>query len=114
MRQTESGSTLLSVVDPAEGHISDDQIVQMFVATCCTNVNTSRNYKRAIADFRKFLAGTSLRAVTWKEMEAYKIFLMREATAIPSSSPRQALPHSWRRSSHFINGAAISISAYSR
>ncbi|WP_340021083.1 tyrosine-type recombinase/integrase [Paenibacillus sp. FSL K6-1096] len=83
MRQTESGSTLLSVVDPAEGHISDDQIVQMFVATCCTNVNTSRNYKRAIADFRKFLAGTSLRAVTWKEMEAYKIFLMRGGYSYP-------------------------------
>ncbi|MEK3833142.1 MULTISPECIES: tyrosine-type recombinase/integrase [unclassified Paenibacillus] len=75
MSQTEFSRTALSLVYPEEGYLSDDQIVQMFMATCCTNVNTGRNYKRAIADFRRFIAGTSLRAVTWREMEAYKIFL---------------------------------------
>lgn len=75
MSQTEFSRTALSLVYPEEGYLSDDQIVQMFMATCCTNVNTGRNYKRAIADFRRFIAGTSLRAVSWREMEAYKIFL---------------------------------------
>ncbi|MFD2414214.1 tyrosine-type recombinase/integrase [Paenibacillus rhizoplanae] len=90
MSQTEYSRTALSLVYPEEGYLSDDQIVQMFMATCCTNVNTGRNYKRAIADFRKFITGTSLRAVSWKEMEAYKIFLTQGGY----SYPRQLAPAS--------------------
>lgn len=90
MSQTEFNRTALSLVYPEEGYLSDDQIVQMFMATCCTNVNTGRNYKRAIADFRRFIAGTSLRAVSWREIEAYKIFLTQGGY----SYPRQLAPAS--------------------
>lgn len=90
MSQTEFSRTALSLVYPEEGCLSDDQIVQMFMATCCTNVNTGRNYKRAIADFRRFIAGTSLREVSWREIEAYKIFLTQGATALRGSWHRQA------------------------
>lgn len=66
IKQAEMSSAQLSLVYSGAGNISDDQIVQMFVVTCCANTNTERNYRRAIADFRKYITGTPLREVTWR------------------------------------------------
>ncbi|MCZ8514446.1 hypothetical protein O9H85_18880 [Paenibacillus filicis] len=50
---------------------SDDQIVQMFFATCQRSKYTVRNYTRAINQFRSFIGNKSLKDVTWKEVEVY-------------------------------------------
>ncbi|MBW4084246.1 tyrosine-type recombinase/integrase [Paenibacillus sp. S150] len=90
IEQAESNGVQLGLVYSGETVIGDDQIVQMFLATCCANGNTRRNYERAIAAFRKFIAGTPLREVTWREIEAYKIFLTQGGY----SYPRQLAPAS--------------------
>lgn len=83
IKQAELSNAQLGLVYSGEGNFSDDQIVQMFVATCCANANTRRNYRRAIADFRKFIVGTSLQEVTWREIEAYKFFLTQGGYSYP-------------------------------
>lgn len=83
IKQAEMSSTQLDLVYSGAGNISDDQIVQMFVVICCTNTNTRRNYRRALADFRKYIAGTPLRKVTWREIEAYKFFLTQGGYSYP-------------------------------
>ncbi|MFC4598523.1 tyrosine-type recombinase/integrase [Cohnella hongkongensis] len=61
--------------------ISDEQIVEMFLAVCGHSVHTIRNYKRAIRLFRSFVPHLTLREVTWKEIEAYKLGLIRGAAS---------------------------------
>jgi len=56
---------------------NDDQIVDMFLAVCGHSLNTVRNYKRAIYLFRSFIPHLSLREASWREVEAYKIGLIR-------------------------------------
>jgi integrase/recombinase XerD len=60
-----------------EEDIEDDQIVDMFLAVCGHSPHTVSNYKRAIQLFRGFIALKSLREVTWRELEAFKIGLVR-------------------------------------
>lgn len=83
VEQATSNEVRLDLVGGRDGLSSDDRIVQMFLATCCANANTFRNYGRAIAAFRKFLSGKSLREVTWREIEAYKIFLTQGGFSYP-------------------------------
>lgn len=54
---------------------SDEQIISMFLTTCHRSQYTRRNYSRAIDQFRQFIAFKSLREVTWREIEVYKIAL---------------------------------------
>jgi integrase/recombinase XerD len=56
---------------------TDDQIIDMFLATCSRSKYTIRNYKQAIERFRQFISRKSLSEVTWQEIEVYKIGLMR-------------------------------------
>lgn len=56
---------------------TDDQIVNMFLATFDGSKYTLRNYNRAIKQFRTFIGIKSLQNVTWKEIEAYKISLVQ-------------------------------------
>ncbi|BBI35758.1 tyrosine-type recombinase/integrase [Cohnella abietis] len=56
---------------------NDDQIVNMFLTVCGLSLHTLRNYKRAICHFREFIPNLTLKDVTWKEVEAYKLGLMR-------------------------------------
>ncbi|WP_379127879.1 tyrosine-type recombinase/integrase [Paenibacillus sp. sgz500958] len=81
--QTNSSYYPLSLVETGEASYNDDQIVQMFLATCCRTENTRRNYERAIVLFRKFISGKPLKNVSWREMEAYKIFLAKGGYSYP-------------------------------
>ncbi|TBL75415.1 recombinase XerC [Paenibacillus thalictri] len=56
---------------------TDDQIIEMFLSICSRSQYTIRNYKLAIDRFRKFISFKPLTAVTWQEIEVYKIGLMR-------------------------------------
>ncbi|HEY4390484.1 MAG TPA: tyrosine-type recombinase/integrase [Paenibacillus sp.] len=53
----------------------DEQIIQMFLASCAKVPNTRRNYFRALEHFREFLSGMPMKDVTWREIEAYKLYL---------------------------------------
>jgi len=55
----------------------DEQIIQMFLTACAKAPNTRRNYFRALEQFRQFLSGMRFRDVTWREIEAYKIYLTK-------------------------------------
>lgn len=81
--RTKSNYFQVALVDHDETSNSDEQIVQMFLATCCRNVNTRRNYERAIIAFRKFISNAALKDVTWREIEAYKIFLIQGGNSYP-------------------------------
>lgn len=72
--QTISNHELL-VFNKQEESFSDDQIIQMFLAACARSANTYRNYCRAIERFRQFISYKPLKAVTWREIEAFKIGL---------------------------------------
>jgi len=83
--QSTSSYFPLSLVETGEASYSDDQIVQMFLATCCKALNTRRNYERALVIFRRFISGKTLNEVTWRELEAYKIFLAKGGYSYPKS-----------------------------
>lgn len=53
----------------------DEQIIQMFLAACSKAPNTHKNYYRALEQFRHFLSGMPFKDVTWREIEAFKIYL---------------------------------------
>ena len=53
----------------------DEQIIQMYLAACAKVPNTRRNYFRALEHFREFLSGMPMKDVTWREIEAYKLYL---------------------------------------
>ncbi|MGP0587996.1 tyrosine-type recombinase/integrase [Paenibacillus timonensis] len=55
----------------------DEQIIQMFLTACAKVPNTRRNYYRALEQFRQFLSGVPFREVSWREIEAYKIYLTK-------------------------------------
>ncbi|UKS25664.1 tyrosine-type recombinase/integrase [Paenibacillus sp. HWE-109] len=71
-------SSLVQVSILADNHhmFSDDQIVQMFFATCQRSKYTIRNYQSAINKFRNFIGDKSLTEVTWREVEVYRIGLI--------------------------------------
>lgn len=72
-------TTTVSIIGGShqQSHYTDDQIVDMFLAICCRSEYTYRNYKRAIERFRHFISFKPLREVSWREIEAYKIGLMK-------------------------------------
>ncbi|WP_018749917.1 tyrosine-type recombinase/integrase [Paenibacillus sanguinis] len=55
----------------------DEQIIQMFLAACAKSPNTRKTYYRALMQFKLFLSGKSFNDVTWREIEAFKIYLMQ-------------------------------------
>ncbi|NHN29757.1 tyrosine-type recombinase/integrase [Paenibacillus agricola] len=68
--------TQLSTFKQHEAY-TDEQIIDMFLATCSRSKYTIRNYKQAIERFRQFISHKPLAEVTWQEIEVYKIGLMR-------------------------------------
>lgn len=58
-------------------YYSDDQIVAMFLATAQRSDYTIRNYKNAIQKFKQFIGDKSLKDVTWREIEVYKMGLIK-------------------------------------
>lgn len=71
-------------------HCSDDQIVDMFLSVCCRSPYTYRNYKKAIERFRHFVSFKPLRQVSWREIEAYKIGLMKGYCSVSGKPLSQA------------------------
>ncbi|MFD0681804.1 MULTISPECIES: tyrosine-type recombinase/integrase [unclassified Paenibacillus] len=56
---------------------TDEQIVNMFLAACHRSKYTLRNYRNAINKFRAFIKHKSLKEVTWREIEVYKLGLIQ-------------------------------------
>lgn len=77
----------LSLLEPNLNSCNDDKIVGMFISTCCTARNTQRSYLRAINSFREFINFRSLDSVSWREIEAFKLFLQQRQNLVS----RQAL-----------------------
>ncbi len=63
--------------------MSDDQIVQMFLVNRSRSPHTYKGYQRAINRFRHFIGDRSLHSVTWKEIEAYRLYLSTPGTTRP-------------------------------
>lgn len=74
---------------PLQGDYTDDQIIEMFLAVRCKSSYTQRNYSKAIEKFRKFISHKSLRQVTWREVEAYKIGLIKGYCSITGKPQAQ-------------------------
>lgn len=77
MNNQGSAFTQVSNYEQQQESYTDDQIIDMFLATCSRSRYTIRNYKQAIEQFRQFISRKSLSHVTWQEIEVYKIGLMR-------------------------------------
>ncbi|WP_397356110.1 tyrosine-type recombinase/integrase [Paenibacillus sp. N3.4] len=71
-----TSTQLLSPINQINEY-SDDQIISMFLSVCVRSKYTLRNYQRAIELFRHFISYKSLSEVTWQEIEAYKIGLIK-------------------------------------
>ncbi|MEC0329084.1 tyrosine-type recombinase/integrase [Paenibacillus macerans] len=67
----------LTLLHTNSNNFSDDKIVHMFVSVCCTAENTRRSYLRAIHCFREFIGFKKLDSVTWREIEAFKLYLQQ-------------------------------------
>ncbi|MED4954280.1 tyrosine-type recombinase/integrase [Paenibacillus macerans] len=67
----------LTLLHTNSNNFSDDKIVHMFVSACCTADNTRRSYLRAIHCFREFIGFKKLDSVTWREIEAFKLYLQQ-------------------------------------
>ncbi|RKP48980.1 recombinase XerC [Cohnella endophytica] len=59
------------------GDFNDDQIVDMFLSACGLSEPSQLSYKRALYFFRSFVSHLLLKNVTWREVEAYKLGLIR-------------------------------------
>lgn len=72
---TQIAPTALAATSTETHDYSDDQIIAMFLAASPRSEFTIRNYRNAIHKFRSFIGGKSLRDVTWREIEVYKLGL---------------------------------------
>lgn len=77
----------LALLESDMDSYSDDKIVAMFISTCCAAENTQKSYLRAINRFREFIGYKSLASVTWREIEAFKLYLQQRKNL----SSRQSL-----------------------
>lgn len=66
--------------------MNDEQIVKMFMESCAYSSFTKRNYHLAIESFRAFIMYKPLKEVTWREVEAFKLALVKGYIS-KSSSP---------------------------
>lgn len=72
-----SMDSAITEADYRDEVIEDDQIVDMFLAISGHSPRTVNSYKRAIQLFRSFIRYKALREVTWREIEAFKIGLIK-------------------------------------
>ncbi|MEK3910828.1 tyrosine-type recombinase/integrase [Paenibacillus sp. FSL H7-0331] len=70
-------SPVLATLGEHNETYTDDQILNMFIAACHRSTYTIRNYRIAINKFRAFIGNKSLRDVTWREIEVYKLGLIQ-------------------------------------
>lgn len=81
-KMNEKFTDSLALLEPVEDNYSDDKIVGMFISSCCTSRNTQRGYLRAINNFRKFIGYKKLDSVSWREIEAFKLYLQQRQNLI--------------------------------
>jgi len=74
----------------SQPNYSDEQIVDMFLSICCRSSYTYRNYRNAIERFRHFVSFKPLGQVSWREIEAYKIGLMKGYCSVSGKPLSQA------------------------
>ncbi|CAM4519404.1 integrase/recombinase XerD [Paenibacillus endophyticus] len=77
---------LLHVMPEKEPRFTDEQKIQMFLSSRSQSQHTFKSYFRAIERFRLFISGRDLNDVSWREIEAFKLFLMsikNEKTGLP-------------------------------
>lgn len=65
----------LFLLHTEEQEYNDEQIIAMFMTTCCKSSNTRRNYARAIKLFQQFIFHKPLKDASWREIEAFKLAL---------------------------------------
>ncbi|MFC5702499.1 tyrosine-type recombinase/integrase [Cohnella faecalis] len=61
----------------AEEELDDDRTVELFLSLLGRSPHTLNNYKRAIKQFREHIACKRLKDVTWRDLEEYKLGLIR-------------------------------------
>lgn len=68
---------IMDSVENVQEELTDEEIVRMFLATYHHSKHTLRNYKYAIERFQKFIGGKRLKDVTWRDVELYKLSLLK-------------------------------------
>lgn len=66
-----------SIEKKKEEDLTDEEIVNMFLANYHHSKHTLRNYKFAIARFQNFIGQKRLKDVTWRDIELYKLSLLK-------------------------------------
>jgi integrase/recombinase XerD len=74
---------LPSLEAASKNKMTDEQIIQMFLVNRSRSPHTYKSYQRAINRFRNFIGVKDLHAVTWKEVEAYRVYLSTPGTIRP-------------------------------
>ncbi|MBO8165159.1 MAG: tyrosine-type recombinase/integrase [Brevibacillus sp.] len=74
----EHGIECLEPLEKEQEELTDEEIVNMFLATYHHSKNTLRNYKYAIKRFQNFIGQKRLKDVTWRDIELYKLSLLKE------------------------------------
>lgn len=67
----------LELIGKEQEDLTDEEIVSMFLATYHHSKHTLRNYKFAIERFRNFIGKKRLKDVTWRDIELYKLSLLK-------------------------------------
>lgn len=70
----------IQVINEKEMTFTDEQKIQMFLSNRSRSQHTYKSYYRAIERFRMFIAYKNLNDVTWREIEAFKVYLMSMKT----------------------------------
>ncbi|OBZ12885.1 MULTISPECIES: tyrosine-type recombinase/integrase [Bacillales] len=76
----------LQVVKEKEITFTDEQKIQMFLSNRSRSQHTYKSYYRAIERFRMFISYKNMNDVTWREIEAFKVYLLslkNEKTGLP-------------------------------
>ncbi|MED4571837.1 tyrosine-type recombinase/integrase [Brevibacillus agri] len=68
---------IVGPIEKEQDELTDEEIVSMFLATYQHSKNTLRNYKYAIERFQKFIGKKRLNEVTWRDVELYKLSLLK-------------------------------------
>jgi integrase/recombinase XerD len=66
----------VQVVKEKEMNFTDEQKIQMFLSNRSRSEHTYKSYFRAIERFRNFISYRNLNEISWREIEAFKLFLM--------------------------------------
>jgi len=70
--------SIVKPIEKTQEELTDEEIVSMFLATHHHSRYTLRNYKYAIERFQSFIGEKRLKDVTWRDIELYKLSLLKE------------------------------------